>query len=188
MKAKLTNRERKRLGLLIPQRNTPNFRPRRSRQHTRLRRLLTVRTLIAASTLLAMIAFWVAERFPEYTGDLFFTTQTRPDTGRLVQVRDQTTKAPTKTTAGRVTHVRDGDTIEVSGIPIRLGSLDCSEQGTPKGLQATKNMRRLVKGKRLSCRLNGRKSYDRYIGSCALPDGRDLAGIMIREGHCSRFW
>ena len=33
-------------------------------------------------------------------------------------------KARTKLT-GTVTHVRDGDTVEVDGIPIRLAALDC---------------------------------------------------------------
>ena len=30
----------------------------------------------------------------------------------------------------QVTHVRDGDTIEVNGIAIRLSALDCTERGT----------------------------------------------------------
>ena len=34
---------------------------------------------------------------------------------------------------GKVTHVRDGDTIEVNGIAIRLAALDCPERGTQKG-------------------------------------------------------
>ena len=34
---------------------------------------------------------------------------------------------------GKVTHVRDGDTIEVNGIAIRLSALDCPERGTQKG-------------------------------------------------------
>ncbi|MEK9880261.1 MAG: hypothetical protein VW474_10750 [Paracoccaceae bacterium] len=36
-------------------------------------------------------------------------------------------KAGTKLT-GIVTHVRDGDTVEVDGIPIRLAALDCPEK------------------------------------------------------------
>lgn len=51
-------------------------------------------------------------------------------------------------------------------------------------------MRELVSRQRLtlSCALNGRSSHDRKIGSCRLPDGEDLAAIMIREGYCGRFW
>ena len=38
---------------------------------------------------------------------------------------------------GTVTHVRDGDTIEVNNIPIRLSALDCPERGTKNGDYAT---------------------------------------------------
>ena len=36
---------------------------------------------------------------------------------------------------GKVTHVRDGDTIEVNGIAIRLSALDCPERGTQKAVK-----------------------------------------------------
>lgn len=38
---------------------------------------------------------------------------------------------------GSVTHVRDGDTIEVADVPIRLNGVTCDERGTPMGKQAT---------------------------------------------------
>ena len=34
---------------------------------------------------------------------------------------------------GTITHVRDGDTIEVDGIAIRLAALDCPENGSEEG-------------------------------------------------------
>ena len=40
--------------------------------------------------------------------------------------------------SGTIAHVRDGDTIEVDGVAIRLSALDCPENGTQKGNQATK--------------------------------------------------
>lgn len=52
-------------------------------------------------------------------------------------------------TSGRVTHVRDGDTIEVDGRPIRIAALDCAEPGTMAGEAATRRMRALVSGGRL---------------------------------------
>ena len=109
------------------------------------------------------------ERFPEYLGPIVSFASTNEITGR-------------------VTHVRDGDTIEVSGIPIRFGSLDCAERNTREGQNATSKMRTLVADQTLNCHLNGRTSYDRKIGSCRLQDGRDLGGIMISEGYCRRFW
>lgn len=86
---------------------------------------------------------------------------------------------------GRVTHVRDGDTIEVSGRPIRFAKLDCAELGTPSGNRAKQRMSSLVRGQTVSCRLTGRKSYDRWIGSCSLSDGRDIASSMVQGGVCS---
>ncbi len=88
---------------------------------------------------------------------------------------------------GRVTHVRDGDTIEVSGRPIRFAKLDCAENQTVDGRRASSHMRALVSGQTLSCTLTGRKSYDRWIGSCRLPDGRDVASIMVSSGSCTRW-
>ena len=85
---------------------------------------------------------------------------------------------------GRVTHIRDGDTIEVDGRPIRIATLDCAETGSAAGDAATRRMRALVSGQRLTCSLTGEQSYDRWIGSCQLPDGRDIAGVLIREGLC----
>lgn len=88
---------------------------------------------------------------------------------------------------GRVTRVRDGDTIEVDGRPIRIAALDCAEAGTFAGEAATRRMRALVAGERLRCSLTGRRSYDRWIGSCRLESGRDIASVMISEGLCRRW-
>ena len=89
---------------------------------------------------------------------------------------------------GGVSHIRDGDTLEVARVPIRFQKLDCAERGTIAGDAATRRMRQLVRGQRLSCDLTGRLSYDRHIGSCTLPDGRDLGLVMIREGLCQRYF
>lgn len=88
---------------------------------------------------------------------------------------------------GIVTHVRDGDTIEVQGKPIRLAKLDCAEENTLQGRVATRRMHTLTKGKSLTCRLSGRKSYDRWIGECTLRDGRDLGSVLIQEGYCKQW-
>ena len=97
--------------------------------------------------------------------------------------------APDPTTAGLagpVTHVRDGDTIEVRGVPVRLSTLDCAESGTAAGERATRAMRALTRGKVAACSLEGRRSYDREIGDCAI-DGVDLGASMIRGGYCERW-
>lgn len=124
---------------------------------------------LAAIAFGLLLAYKSAERFPEYLGAMVAISSSQE-------------------IIGPVTHVRDGDTIEVSGVPIRFGSLDCAEAGTADGNRATDRMRTLIRGQTLTCYLNGRTSYDRKIGSCRLQDGRDLGGIMISEGYCQRFW
>ena len=44
---------------------------------------------------------------------------------------------------GKVTHVRDGDTIEVNNVPIRLAALDCPERGTKNGDTAASHKQRV---------------------------------------------
>ena len=39
---------------------------------------------------------------------------------------------------GRITHVRDGDTFEVNGIPVRISALNCPENSTNSGKKATR--------------------------------------------------
>lgn len=91
------------------------------------------------------------------------------------------------TLQGRVSHVRDGDTIEVAGVPVRLAKLDCQERGTKGGEIATRVMTELVSRQHLSCQLAGRMSYDRQIGTCAMADGRDIGDILISGGYCGRY-
>ena len=93
---------------------------------------------------------------------------------------------PNETLSGVVTHVRDGDTIEVNRRPIRLNGLTCDERGTPLGNQATAAMRELVAGKTVTCALNGDRTYDREVGRCSLADGGDIGANMISQGLCGR--
>ncbi len=90
------------------------------------------------------------------------------------------------TLSGRVTHVRDGDTIEVNGQAIRLNGLTCDERGTPLGTQATMAMQALASGAQVTCTLTGEQTYDREVGRCVLSDGRDLGAEMIAQGVCGR--
>ncbi len=87
----------------------------------------------------------------------------------------------------RVTRVRDGDTIVVGLIPIRIANLDCAESGTAAGERATKRAKQLVANQTVQCRLEGRRSYDREVGVCALEDGQDFGEVLISEGICRRW-
>jgi endonuclease YncB( thermonuclease family) len=87
---------------------------------------------------------------------------------------------------GRVTHVRDGDTIEVSGVPVRIANLDCAELSTAAGNHANAVMRRWATRATASCQLEGRMSYDRHVGVCSIDGVGDLGEAMIRAGACTR--
>ena len=90
-----------------------------------------------------------------------------------------------QTLEGPVTHVRDGDTIEVNGIAVRLRGVNCEEWGRPRGRQATEQMIQLTRGKHANCSLNGERTGDRVVGWCSV-DGRDLGETLIRDAICSR--
>ena len=53
---------------------------------------------------------------------------------------------------GTITHVRDGDTFEVKGVPIRIAVLDCPENSTSEGKAATRFAKQF-KGKQAICEL-----------------------------------
>ena len=91
-----------------------------------------------------------------------------------------------KRIAGTVTRVRDGDTVEISGVPVRIANLDCAEKGTPDGERATRVMLRLASAGPLACNLTGKRSHDREVGTCHLADGRDIGNLLISEGVCIR--
>ena len=84
--------------------------------------------------------------------------------------------------SGTVTHVRDGDTIEVNGIAVRLSALDCPENSTRQGKQATK-IAKQFKGSQAMCELTGAKSYDRLVGYCTVG-GTDFGQYMMQNSSC----
>ncbi len=65
-------------------------------------------------------------------------------------------RAENLTLTGTVSHVRDGDTIEVGPIAIRLQGIAAPEGNEPGGDIATNAMRDLVLGKELRCDLGAR--------------------------------
>ena len=86
---------------------------------------------------------------------------------------------------GTITHVRDGDTFEVKGTPVRISALDCPENSTSSGQKATQFARQF-KGKQAVCELTGAKTYDRVVGYCAI-EGKDFAQLMVDNKFC-KFW
>src|SRR6056297_929911 len=90
---------------------------------------------------------------------------------------------------GKVTKVRDVDTIVVAGTPVRLNGVDGPETSNRYGRAAKAFMSRLVGGKVVTCNLTGDRTYDRWVGVCYL-DGRDIGASAISQGHaldCARY-
>ncbi|MEP2029390.1 MAG: thermonuclease family protein [Paracoccaceae bacterium] len=95
-----------------------------------------------------------------------------------------------QTVSGKVTEVRDADTIVVNGVPIRLNGVDAPENGTQAGNQANAAMKHYVRGKTLTCELNGERTHDRWVGVCFTEDGNDIGAVMIADGYaldCRRY-
>ena len=86
---------------------------------------------------------------------------------------------------GKITHVRDGDTLEIENIPVRLAALDCPENNTSEGRYATK-IAKQFEGSQALCELTGAKSYDRFVGYCSI-NGEDYGEILISQSAC-RVW
>ena len=86
---------------------------------------------------------------------------------------------------GTITHVRDGDTFEVKGTPVRISALDCPENSTSAGQIATRFAKQF-KGKQAVCKLTGAKTYDRVVGYCSI-EGKDFAQLMVENKLC-KFW
>jgi micrococcal nuclease len=96
---------------------------------------------------------------------------------------------PRGTLTGEVTFVRDGDTIVVGSMPIRLNGLAAPDGDEPGGEAATRAMVKLVDGQRLRCELNGERTHDRCVGVCYL-EGVDISAEMVLRGvarDCPRF-
>ena len=67
------------------------------------------------------------------------------------------------TLTGTISHIRDGDTIEVGNIPIRIAALNCPENDTPEG-QFSSAFALQFKGSKVICELTGAMSYKRLVG------------------------
>jgi len=79
-------------------------------------------------------------------------------------------------------YVIDGDTIVVQKIKVRLAGIDAPELDKPWGQKSKWEMVRICKGQTLNVELTGETSYDRLVGTCYLPDGRDIGAEIIKAG------
>ncbi|MEQ5872679.1 thermonuclease family protein [Sagittula sp. NFXS13] len=86
-------------------------------------------------------------------------------------------------------HVRDADTIVVDGTPVRLNGVDAPELKTRAGQDAKRWLTNYLRGRAITCDLNGDRTYDRWVGVC-YADGQDIGAAVIAAGHaldCRRY-
>ena len=102
----------------------------------------------------------------------------------LLAVSSHAAEEPTLL-SGTITHVRDGDTFEVGGIPVRLAALDCPENKISEGRFITQYAKRYV-GSHAVCQLTGAMSYDRVVGYCSIND-EDYGSVMMQNTSC-KLW
>ena len=106
----------------------------------------------------------------------------KPYHWRKAQKPAPTAATDRKVISGTITHVRDGDTIEIDGIAIRLAALNCPENDTQKGKYATKVAKQFA-GLQALCELTGAKTYDRLVGYCKIK-GTDFGRYMMNNSSC----
>lgn len=93
---------------------------------------------------------------------------------------------PARAITGKVTGVKDGDTIEIlkerTSYRIRLAGIDCPEKKQPYGSQAKQFVSELCFGKTVTARILSQDRYGRHIALIILPDGRNLNHELLRHG------
>lgn len=87
--------------------------------------------------------------------------------------------------AGRVRHVADGDSLYLASYrpQVRLWGVNAPERGE-RGAEAARSfLWNLTHGQRLRCEVMHRDKYGRTVARCYLPDGRDVARVMLDHRH-----
>lgn len=109
--------------------------------------------------------------------------------GGLIVADEMRKAAEARGITGPVVGVRDGDTILVKGVPIRLNGVDAPEVGTRAGNEAKRWMTEYLDEQDVSCTLNGDRTYDRWVGECYLGEA-NISVAIISAGHaldCRRY-
>ena len=90
---------------------------------------------------------------------------------------------------GEVTYVRDGDTIELGAMAIRLNGLAAPEGDGPAATKPRKQCEPWCLARWLHASWMGDRNHDRCIAVCTL-DGADIAAALVSEvlaRDCPRF-
>lgn len=90
------------------------------------------------------------------------------------------------TVIGKVTAVKDGDTIEVLSnrtlYKVRLDGIDCPEKKQPWGTQAKSFVSNAAFGKKVRLVISSKDRYGRYLAFVYLPNGKNLNHELLKHG------
>jgi len=78
-------------------------------------------------------------------------------------------------------YVKDGDTVVVAGVTVRLKGVDAPEPADKYGPEATKGMHAIV-GDWLRCGLTGEKTHEREVGYCTNAADQDIGEAIVKKG------
>ena len=99
----------------------------------------------------------------------------------------QSTTGPATESAGRVTRVIDGDTLEIATVcrryRIRLKGVDAAELRSRDGQRARDWATERLAGQRITWQAVGVDRYGRFVGNVRLADGAFVNAEIIREGY-----
>lgn len=107
------------------------------------------------------------------------TREERGERARLVHAHACT---PGPTTLRGKCWVIDGDTIVIDHVHIRLAGIDAPELDQPYGKVSKWALVKMTKGQYVTANVVPEMSFDRVVARCFLPDGRDLAAEMVKQG------
>jgi endonuclease YncB( thermonuclease family) len=88
---------------------------------------------------------------------------------------------PVKKSVEGPAYVKDGDTVVVADITVRLKGVDAPELADKYGREATAGMQAIV-GNWLRCGLTGEKTHDREVGYCTNATDQDIGEAIIKKG------
>lgn len=89
----------------------------------------------------------------------------------------------------------DGDSFTLNGHKVRMVGIDapegqqmCQRQGKdwPCGREATTALSRMIAGRAILCRSEGRDKHQRILGTCQVG-GKNLNQAMVEQGHAVSF-
>ncbi len=76
----------------------------------------------------------------------------------------------------------DGDTIMIGKTRIRIWGIDAPEMNHPYGKTSKFALVALTKGQEVTATFDGTGSFERAVAHCRLPDGRDIAAELVKQG------